>query len=116
MNMDQVFDSVLRHSKGYSMSSLWQSLGVEVSSERIGCQEQVEIFLSLLGGLLQKGEIRLALKGEFLEGDVDQLLQTLRAAWPNSKDELEADMGLWFLVGAPAGIVWFTPDGQEIWT
>ncbi|WP_254208098.1 DUF596 domain-containing protein [Lelliottia amnigena] len=23
---------------------------------------------------------------------------------------------MWFLVKAPAGIVWLTSDGQEIWT
>lgn len=116
MNIDETFDSVLRHSRGYSMGSLWQSLGVELSGAEKTYQEQTEIFFLFLGSLLRQGEIRLALDGDYIEGDVDDQLQVLRRAWPNSKDELEADMCLWFLVNAPAGIVWITRDGQEIWT
>jgi hypothetical protein len=116
MNNDEIFDSVLSHSRGYSMGSLWQSLDVELSDAKVNYQEQTDIFLLLLRSLLCRGQIRLALDGEYIAGDVDHQLQVLRRAWPNSKGELEADMGLWFLVNAPAGIVWITREGQEIWT
>lgn len=98
------------------MGSLWQSLDVELSGAGKDYQEQTDIFLLLLGSLLRCGEIRFALDGAYIEGDVDRQLQVLRRAWPNTKDELEADMELWFLACAPAGIVWITADGQEIWT
>ncbi|WP_409159717.1 DUF596 domain-containing protein [Pectobacterium sp. B2J-2] len=26
------------------------------------------------------------------------------------------ECGFWFLVKAPAGVVWITPEGQESWT
>ncbi|WCG85147.1 DUF596 domain-containing protein [Pectobacterium sp. A5351] len=26
------------------------------------------------------------------------------------------ECGRWFLVKVPAGVVWITPEGQEIWT
>lgn len=116
MKIDEVFNSVLSHSRGYSMGSLWQSLDVELSNAGKTYQEQTDFFLLLLGSLLSQGEIRLALDGAYIEGDIDQQLQVLRRAWPDSKDELEADMGLWFLVGAPAGIVWIAQDGQEFWS
>ncbi|UXK02668.1 DUF596 domain-containing protein [Pectobacterium aroidearum] len=29
-----------------------------------------------------------------------------------TKDEF----GLWFLAKTPEGVVWITPEGQEIWT
>jgi len=116
MDIDRTFKSVLSHSQGYSMGSLWQSLDVELSGGERTYQEQTDIFLLLPDSLLRKGQIRLALDGVYLEGNVAQQLQVLRQSWPSSKGDLEADMGLWFLVSAPAGIVWITPQGHEVWT
>ncbi|WP_308415887.1 MULTISPECIES: DUF596 domain-containing protein [Pectobacterium] len=38
--------------------------------------------------------------------------EPLTRAEEGTKDEF----GLWFLAKAPAGVVWITPEGQEIWT
>ncbi|WP_228483993.1 MULTISPECIES: DUF596 domain-containing protein [Pectobacterium] len=38
--------------------------------------------------------------------------EPLTRAEERTKDEF----GLWFLAKAPAGVVWITPEGQEIWT
>jgi hypothetical protein len=65
---------------------------------------------------MDHGEARLALDGAYLEGSTEEQLDILRRAWPKSRDELEADMGQWFLADAPAGIVWSTPERQEIWS
>ncbi|WP_083490604.1 DUF596 domain-containing protein [Stenotrophomonas humi] len=43
-------------------------------------------------------------------------IDVLQRAWPTSRDELESDMSQWFLVDAPAGIAWNTPEGHEIWS
>jgi len=98
------------------MGSLWQSLDVELSGAGMAYQDQTDIFLLLLKSLLHRGVIRLALEGEYIEGDADHQIQILKRAWPNTASDLEAEMGLWFLVNAPAGIVWITPEGDEIWT
>ncbi|WP_431888095.1 DUF596 domain-containing protein [Pectobacterium colocasium] len=29
---------------------------------------------------------------------------------------MKDEFGLWFLVKTPAGVVWITPEGQDIWT
>jgi hypothetical protein len=114
--MNDTFRSVLKYSGGFSMGSLWQSLDVELSGSGKTFQEQIELFLMLLGSLMHEGEIRFASGGKYLGGSAEEQLQTLRQSLPGTKAELEADMGLWFLVSAPAGIVWITSDGQEIWT
>lgn len=116
MNTKAIFDSVLKHSHGYSMGALWQSLTVELSGGGVSFGEQTEIFFSFLKMLLDRGEIRFALDGSYLDGTVDEQLGVLRHAWPTGGDELESEMDFWFLADAPAGIVWITPDGQEIWT
>ena len=74
------------------------------------------MFLSLLKTQMDHGEIRLALDGAYLEGSTGEQLDVLQRAWPKSRNELESDMGQCFLVDAPAGIVWSTPEGQEIWS
>ncbi|UUE44949.1 DUF596 domain-containing protein [Pectobacterium aroidearum] len=38
--------------------------------------------------------------------------EPLTRAEEGTKDEF----GLWFLAKTPAGVVWITPEGQEIWT
>lgn len=116
MNDDLVFNSVLSHSWGYSMGAVWQSLTVELAGAEVGFDRQSEIFFSLMKNLMIRGEIRFALDGKYLEGSTDDQLDLLRRAWPSSREQLESELGLWFLVESPAGIVWITPDGQEVWS
>lgn len=116
MSTGEIFNSVLTRSRGYSMGSLWQSLDVELTGSGRSFKEQTGLFFSLLSSLLRKGEIRLALDGQYIEGELEEQLQGLRLVWPISKHELDEDMGLWFLVSAPAGIVWIASDGPETWT
>lgn len=116
MNGHLVFDSVLSHSWGYSMGAVWQSLTVDLAGTEVSFDGQTEIFFSLLKSLMIRGEIRFALDGKCLEGSVDDQLDLLRRAWPSSREQLESEMGLWFLAESPAGIVWITPDGQDVWS
>lgn len=97
------------------MGALWHSLTVEFMGGEEGFNGQLDAFLSLLRMLMCKGEVRLAHNGVFLTGGIDEQLHNLRCKWPGGKDGLEADMDLWFLIDAPAGIVWITPEG-EVWT
>ena len=78
------------------------------------------MFFTLLTALLNAGKIKLAASGVMLTGSVEQQITLLRQAWPpypsvDEYDELD-DVGMWFLAKAPAGVVWLTPDGTEIWT
>lgn len=88
-----IFDSVLAHSRGFSMGSLWQSLTVELSGHGVDFAKQTDMFLSLLKTQMDHGEIHLAPDGAYLEGSTGEQLDVLRRAWPKSRDELESDMG-----------------------
>nr|WP_230474243.1 DUF596 domain-containing protein [Dickeya zeae] len=51
---------------------------------------------------------------------MEEQLGMLQTAWPqypsdDEDDDLD-DYGMWFLVKAPAGVVWLTSDGRELWT
>lgn len=77
-----ICDSVLAHSRDFSMGSLWQSLTVELSSHGVGFMEQTDMLPSLLKTQMDHGEIRLALGGAYLEGSTGEQLDVLRRAWP----------------------------------
>ncbi|WP_238379825.1 MULTISPECIES: DUF596 domain-containing protein [Stenotrophomonas] len=43
-------------------------------------------------------------------------VELLREAWPSTREELESDLRPWFLIAAPAGIVWVLDNGELCWT
>lgn len=110
-----IFDSVLRHSRGYSMGSLWQSLNVDVSTLDVSFEARTELFFVFLHEQMSEGAMRLALDGVFLGGSIDEQLAQLKEAWPSADSGSEDEMYFWFLAEAPAGVVWIDPDGTETW-
>ncbi|WP_218278094.1 DUF596 domain-containing protein [Pseudomonas sp. OV226] len=117
MNIDFLCSAVLRSSFGLSMGSIWQHLGVELSSLKISDEERAEIFLEILRRLMLGGNLKLALNGEYLSGSVNEQIEIIKLAWPICPEEDDLDgFGFWFLTTAPAGVVWLTPEGQEVWT
>ncbi|WP_236032113.1 DUF596 domain-containing protein [Dickeya parazeae] len=78
------------------------------------------IFFDILARLLNEYKIKLAANGKFWSGTIEEQLGMLQTAWPqypsdDEDDDLD-DYGMWFLVKAPAGVVWLTSDGRELWT
>ncbi|OWY83910.1 DUF596 domain-containing protein, partial [Raoultella ornithinolytica] len=51
-----------------------------------------------------------------LDGSNLEQVELLRRAWPSTREELESDLCLWFLIAAPAGIVWVLDNGELCWT
>lgn len=78
------------------------------------------MFFDFLARALAEKKIKLASKGVFLSGTIMEQLDLFRTAWPkypsDDKDDDLDEFGMWFLVKAPAGLVWLTPDGKEVWT
>ncbi|WP_369878871.1 DUF596 domain-containing protein [Erwinia sp. B116] len=122
-NITELCASVTESAYGLSMGTIWQHICVE-------CVECVELpdnylfrkhaFFVLLTALLSTGKIKLAAEGVFLPGSVEQQITLIQQAWPpypsvDEDDELD-HVGMWFLAKSPAGVVWLTPDGTEIWT
>ena len=78
------------------------------------------MFFDFLARALVEKKIKLASKGVFLSGTILEQLDLFHTAWPqyssdDEDDELD-ELGMWFFVKSPAGLVWLTPEGEEIWT
>ena len=118
--IDKVCRSVSDSSYGLSMGSVWQHISVECADVPENYYLRKQIFFTLLKKLLNEGEIKLAKDSVFLAGNTDQQLKELESFWPLYPSEDEDDdldeFGMWFLVKAPAGIVWITSEGKSIWT
>lgn len=117
-NISDICSSVIKSSYGLSMGAIWQHISVECTELPDNYLFRKEIFFVLLTRLLNEKKIKLAENGIFLSGTVEQQIQVLQAAWPPypyEDDDLD-EYGMWFLVKAPAGVVWLTPDGGELWT
>lgn len=106
---------VVEHSFGYSMVSMWQSLNAALV-EPVDFIVQRDIFLDIVLALLESGRAKLASDGELWTGSSVGQVKVLRDSWPLTRDELEADLCLWFLAECPAGIVWVLDDGGLSWT
>lgn len=111
---------MIASARGLSLGALWQHLEVEYRTISDNSALRKMLFFGLLQQLLNTGQVRLASDGVFLTGTVEEQLQQIDDAWPqpDSDDELDDldETGLWFLAKAPAGLVWITPEGQEVWT
>ncbi|MCX2896026.1 DUF596 domain-containing protein [Stenotrophomonas lactitubi] len=107
---------VVEHSFGYSMVSMWQALNVALAGSSVDFVAQRDTFLDILFDILESGRARLASDGRFLEGSNLEQIQLLRGAWPSTREELESDLCLWFLIAAPAGVVWVLDNGELCWT
>ena len=120
INYEKIYNEVLKYSYGYSIGNIWQSVDVSMKDMNEPYEIRKDIFFKILEKLMKEEHIKLALNGHFLQGTIAQQLQSIKDTWPTypSEDELDDldDIGLWFLAKCPAGLVWFPPDGQEIWT
>ncbi|URQ59792.1 DUF596 domain-containing protein [Pantoea alhagi] len=112
--------SVMKTAYGLSLGALWQHVKVECAGIPNNYLLRKELFFFIVGRLLKEEKIKLAANGILLSGTVEQQIDLLQAAWPlypsnDENDDLD-EYGMWFLVKAPVGIVWLTPDGKELWT
>lgn len=119
-DINEICEHVNKSAYGLSMGTIWQHISVECADDADNYLYRKDIFFYFLRGLLKCGKIKLAASGRFLTGPVDQQIGKLQAAWPpypsNDEDDDLDEYGMWFLVKSPAGVVWLTPDGKEIWT
>jgi len=119
-NTQQLYASVLKSAYGLSMGALWQHLSVDCADIPENYLFRKKTFFEFLARLLEERKIKLAANGVYLTGTISAQLNVLKNAWPpypsdNEDDDLDAS-GMWFLIKAPVGLVWLTPDGNEVWT
>jgi hypothetical protein len=114
----QYMERIVNNNKGLSLTGMFSSFQACYGNIR-QVPEVKEMFLALLSDLMKKGELKLATKGKFLEGTIDEQINLFRQAWPDHYDEnvMEYDIdNLWWYSCAPAGAVWIDKDGWEEWT
>lgn len=117
MNIGALSSAISSSSFGLSMGAIWQHLSVELTSFKISDEEKAGVFLEVLARLMLGGHVKLALDGKFLTGGIDEQIDLIKLAWPACPRDDDLDgVGLWFLTTAPAGVVWVTTDGQQVWT
>lgn len=119
-DINEIYSLIIKNSYGLSMGTIWQHVSVECNEFSDNYFFRKEVFFSILIRLLNDKKIKLAKDGIFLSGTIEQQIQVIQAAWPpypckDENDDLD-EFGMWFLVKAPAGIVWLSPDGKELWT
>ena len=116
MSIDFLYSAILRSSFGLSMGAIWQHLSVELSSLKASNKEKTDIFFEVLKRLMLEGHLRLALDGKYLSGSVSEQIDIIKLSWPSCPAEDDLDgFGFWVLTAAPAGVVWVTPGGEEVW-
>lgn len=117
---DKIYSSVLDSAYGLSMGAIWQHVSVDCAKISGDYLFRRDIFFDVLSRLLYENKIKLAENGMFLSGSINEQLEMLQTAWPPYPSDDEYDdldeFGMWFLAKAPAGVVWLTSDGREVWT
>ncbi|WPU25169.1 DUF596 domain-containing protein [Cedecea neteri] len=119
-DINEICSLVIKSSYGLSMGTIWQHISVECAEISDNYAFRKKVFFCILTRLLTEKKIKLAVNGVFLSGSVEQQVLMIQAAWPPYPCEEEDDdldeYGMWFLVKAPAGVVWLSSDGKELWT
>jgi hypothetical protein len=79
-------------------------------------QGRIELFFIVLGRLIEEKKLRLAKKGEFLQGTIDEQLALFKNAFPDEERMKEVETYWWFLDDCPAGVVWILDREIESFT
>ena len=90
-----------------------------MGKEELSYKEKCDYFFELMERLLLEGKIKLASRGKYLEGSIDEQISLYRENFPKNQEEMEEDAfdGFWFLTEkCPGGIVWIHDNGYEDWT
>lgn len=111
-------NEILNYSKGYHLSTFFKYVDHEFGGIKNN-PDIKNIFLKYMTEFMKSGDLKLANKGKYLEGEIEEQVYLFHQAWPDHYDENDPKYdidNLWWYVYAPAGAVWIYPDGWEEWT
>jgi len=119
-NIKNIYSSVIKSAYGLSIGAVWQHMSIACADFSGDYLFRKQMFFDLLTHLLAEKKVKLAANGVFLSGTISEQLKILQTSWPpypsDDEDNDLDEYGMWFLVKAPAGLVWLTPDDREVWT
>lgn len=106
--------------EGSSVGTIWSAMRPDnFHKEELSYEERKEYFLEFIQRLMQEDKIKLATRGKFLEGCIDDQVILYRDTFPKTQEEMDdgAFDGFWFLTEkCPGGIVWVHENGYLDWT
>ncbi|MEB3479208.1 DUF596 domain-containing protein, partial [Pasteurella multocida] len=82
------YKRVIENNRGLTLIGMFSSFQVCYGDIR-DKPEIKEMFLELMADLMKTGELKLATKGKFLEGSIEEQIDLFRQAWPDHYDENE---------------------------
>lgn len=119
---ESFIEKTIQDNYAMNMNGIWFDIYPKLTGN---LSEAKEIFLYILGILLDRKVVKLANNGLFLTGTMEEQVQGFREKWP-SWDNFDSDL---FYVTAkpdengmydiwpPGGLVWIDPDdGSYLWT
>lgn len=107
--------------RGASTTMLWRNIHPDSVDgfNVLTYDEEKNIYIWFVEKLMRDGEIKLARRGKFLEGSIDEQVEIFLSVFPENEKSMNDDAfdGFWFLSDkCPAGIVWIEEDGSFDWT
>ncbi|WP_077927558.1 DUF596 domain-containing protein [Wohlfahrtiimonas populi] len=133
INIDKntLYEMTIKLAFGYSLSTFWQHIYVDLNNNGIlipellsidGVQFRECLFLTFLKKAFLDNKIKFVKNGteEIIDLPIDDLISLIKSSLPaynseDSNDDLD-DIGMWFWVKCPVGIVWVCEDSSYIWT
>lgn len=113
---------IINNNFGMTMTGIWFDIYPDLADN---LNEAKERFLYVLDFLLRQSIVKLANKGVFLNGTVEEQVQSFREQWPSwdnfdndlfyvtAKPDKNGTYDIWI----PGGLVWIDPDdGSYLWT
>ena len=110
-------EEVIEVSFGFDIDAIWYNL--EGRRPDLSYHEKVEMFCYILKIAIEKGVLKIAVDGFFLEGTSLEISEKFRTSFPASEDKMSDDMFCFDIddnFWTPGGGVWICSDGDEIWT
>jgi len=121
---DHIYNEIIEAVEGSSANALWGFICRRILGTFVCYEDRKQFFLSVMYRLMKEGRLKLASKGTFWEGTIEEQLETYSSRWPKDESRLfKADFQLiqdpqdgavyyW----AEGGFVWLYEDGFEEWT
>ena len=118
----RLFNEIVEVVEGMAADALWGYICRRVLGMSVSYEERKQFYLSIMYRLMKEGRLKMASRGVFWEGTIEEQLQRYSDRWPKDESRLdkadfqmiEVDGALYYW--AEGGFVWVYEDGFMEWT
>jgi len=119
---EDIYNELVESVEGFTANALWSSICSWVLKKTTSYEDRKQFFLSVMYRLMKEGRLKMASRGVFWEGTIEEQLQRYSDRWPKDESQLdkadfqmiEVDGALYYW--AEGGFVWVYEDGFMEWT